>query len=423
MEESEWLQDVLRFSIKDSSYTINADEPHPNPRVRKLVEGIVFSRRFILTYHAIILGIILVLSATHWTNKLIRWRRRRTTKLLLLGAESEYDGDAKTVTPYPGMDEITIGEIEGSSSSGSSTLEGTLSPPQKDLDSSEETPLLHQGHVLQPLYPRRTIISLIRAYLMYQPRPTPIFKKVLPSNGTSLALLAFVGLNVFYMFFHINFTMFETFVLADRFGLLFVANLPYLYILAAKNQPLKFLMGQSYESLNLIHRRLGELLCLDALLHFGGMVVAWYEIIRPNGFGLIRFLLLKMTFLGLVAFISYELLYFTSLASFRQRWYELFLGFHIILQVVALVFVFFHHSAARPYVGVSLAIFLIDRLVYRIGAKSTTVEAKATIMEDDETVKLSTNITIQHPRRYPGILGKPITAGWLATDHIFITIP
>jgi NAD(P)H-flavin reductase len=424
MEESQWLQDALRYSLKASSYTTADNEPvHPDPRLRKLVEGILFSRRFILTYHVIILGIIVLLSVGHWTGKLIRWRRRRAMKLRILGVEDKYDADAKTITPYSEVNGVNVGEVEESSSSGSSTIEGTASPPQKALDENEETPLLHHEHTLHPLYSRRTIISSIRSFLMYQPQPIPFFNKVLPSNGTSLALLAFIGLNIFYMFFHINFNMFESFVLADRFGLLFVANFPYLYILAAKNQPLKFLTGQSYESLNLIHRQLGELLCLEALLHFGGMVVTWYEIIRPNGFGLIRFLLLKVTFLGLIALISYELLYFTSLARFRQRWYELFLGLHIALQVVGLVFVFLHHSAAKPYVGVSLAIFLIDRLVYRIGVKSSTVEARATIMEDDETVKLSTTIIIQRHRRYPGVLGKPITVGWLATDHVFVTIP
>jgi hypothetical protein len=425
MEEPEWLQDLLRFSLKASASTTTADDkpPHQDPRARKIVEGILYSRRFILTYHAIILGIIVLLSVGHWTGEFIRWRGRRTARLRALGAEDEYDGDAKTITPYSEVDGVKNGEAEGSSSSGSSTLEGTASPPQKDLDENEETPLLHRGHTLHPLYPRRTVISSIRAFLMYQPRPIPFFNKVLPSNGASLALLAFLGLNIFYMFFHINFNMYETFVLADRCSLLFVANLPYLYILAAKNQPLKFLMGQSYESLNLIHRRMGELLCLDAFLHFGCMVLAWYAIFRPEGLGLIRFLLLKVTFLGLIAFISYELLFFTSLSSFRQRWYELFLGLHMFLQLVGLIFLFLHHYGSRPYVSISLAIFLIDRLVYRVGIKSSTVEARASIMEDDETVKLSSTIILQRRLRCPAILGQPMTAGWLPTDHVFITIP
>lgn len=429
MEEFEGLRlvllDVLRYSLKASPYsTANANPPHPNPRVGKLVEGILFSRRLVLTYHIVIVAFIILLSAGHWTGNLVRRRKRQAEKIQTSSAEDEYeyefDGDdAKIPSPYS---RVYGSKFGGSSFSESSTIVGTATPKRKELNEDEESPLLHREHAIHPSYPRRTSLSSIRAFLLYQPPPIPFLNKALPSNAVSLVLLAFFGLNVFYMFFRINFNMFESFVLADRFGLLFVANLPYLYILAAKNQPLKFFLGQSYESLNLIHRRLGELLCIEALLHFGGMIVAWYEIIRPNGFGLVRFLLLKVPILGLVALISYELLYFTSLGSFRQRWYELFLALHIFLQVVGLAFVFFHHSAARPYVGVSLAIFLIDRLVYRIGVKSRTVEATVTIMEDDETVKLSTSI-IPKPPRYPGVLGKPITAGWAATDHVFVTIP
>jgi NAD(P)H-flavin reductase len=258
---------------------------------------------------------------------------------------------------------------------------------------------------------------------MYQPPPIPIVNKVLPSNGTSITLVAFVAINLFYIFFHINFNFFEIFVLADRFGLVFVANLPLLYLLAAKNQPLKFLTGRSYESLNIFHRRLGELLCLEALLHFGGMIIVWYTLFRPGGFGLIKIFLLKVNLLGIGAFLSYELLYLTSLASFRQRWYELFLSVHIILQVAALVFVFFHHSTARPYVAVALGIFVVDRLVYRLWIKSTTMEAGTKILEDEDTIKLSASIVRRSGSRILAPLGRPITAGWQATDHVFITIP
>ncbi|KAK2073433.1 hypothetical protein P8C59_007718 [Phyllachora maydis] len=48
---------------------------------------------------------------------------------------------------------------------------------------------------------------------------------------------------------------------ADRAALVFVANLPLLYLLSAKNQPVKFLTGRSYETLNLFHRRAATPAC------------------------------------------------------------------------------------------------------------------------------------------------------------------
>ncbi len=88
--------------------------------------------------------------------------------------------------------------------------------------------------------------------------------------------MLFIGLNIFDALFRINFNIDELFVMAERFGLVFVANLPLLFILAAKNQPLEFLTGRSYESMNIFHRRLGEDLCLQAFLHTSGMVAIWY---------------------------------------------------------------------------------------------------------------------------------------------------
>ena len=154
-----------------------------------------------------------------------------------------------TIRPISRTGAGNVQNSESTSSPGSSTIEGTASPPQKHID--EETPLLHHGHALPSLYPRRTTLSSINGFLMYQPRPIPFLNKILPSNGSSVAIISLIAINLFYIFFHINFSIFELFVLADRFGLMFVANLPLLYLLAAKNQPLKFFTGRSYESLNI----------------------------------------------------------------------------------------------------------------------------------------------------------------------------
>jgi hypothetical protein len=411
--ESQWLQDAIRLSLKASISHSDGDKRPPeqrDPRLRKLVEGIIFSRKFVPTYHLVVIGFICLLSATHWTEKAIRWRRRRASRLQLLGAKDAYETiepSSRTADDGQDLDGITI--------------EGTASPPRKNLD--EQTLLLHTTQAGRPLSHRWSLYCTTRAALMYQPRPIPIVNKILPSNGTSIILLAFIALNIWYMFFHINLNIVELLVLADRFGMVFVANLPLQYILVAKNQPLKFLTGRSYESLNIFHRRLGELLCLAAFFHSSGMMVVWYTLFKPNGFGLARVLLIKMVLLGIGAFSSYELLYFTSLTSFRQRWYEWFLGSHIILQVAASAFVFFHHPTARPYIGVSLGIFLLDRVVYRMGIRSTTIGAYTKILEDEDTVRLSSVVFLQPESRWAAVFGGSIMSGWKSTDHVFLTVP
>ncbi|CZS92612.1 hypothetical protein WAI453_006648 [Rhynchosporium graminicola] len=419
--ESDWLREGIRYALRASLYTTKTKEDTPpsrDPRLRKLIEKVLYSRRFILTYHIVILAFVVLLSASHWTSRAIRWRRRRVARLQILKDEDEYDGDAKSIKPAPVLSAIEDLRLVYSSSS--STIEETASPPRKDLEDDEATPLLQSDTNHRS---RSSLSSFGQALMIYQPRPIPVINKALPSNGTSFVVLAFLSLNLFYIFYDIGINVIDFVVLADRFGLVFSANIPLLYVLAAKNQPLKFLTGRSYESLNIFHRRLGELLCLEGFFHSAGFLVVWYVLFKPSGFGLVRFLLIRRNLIGTGMLLTYELLYFTSLGSFRQRWYELFLGLHVVLQVLALLGLYFHHHTGRPYVLAALIIFIMDRIVYRLGIKSMTVNAQSKILEDEETVKLSSIITL---RRRPGFFGLfhiSIDAGWQATDHIFITIP
>lgn len=395
--ESDWLQELTISSIA----TVSSP---PLSRHGK----IVFSRSFVPTYKYVVLGSIALFAVTHWAEKAIRWKRRRISS----NTKTGYQGDTdETLRPLLDQD------IKNVYSSSSSTLEGNASPPIKLDEEHEESP--------RSDFPIswKSIIPSTRALWMHQPPPIPVVKKVLPSNGTSFLALLFIAINMFYTFYRTSFEATELFILADRAGLVVVVNLPLLYLLAAKNQPLRVLTGQSYESLNIFHRRLGELLCLEAFIHSAGMLGAWYMFLRPAGLSLLWFLSRPIIFLGLGAFVSYEALYFTSLASFRARWYELFLFSHIALQITGLAFLYFHHHFAQQYVLATVAIFLIDRLVYRLGIKSTTISATTKILEDEDTIKLSAVIPLQPLALVSRIFGHSLKTGWQATDHVFLSVP
>ncbi|KAK7607404.1 hypothetical protein BKA81DRAFT_374424 [Phyllosticta paracitricarpa] len=383
--------------------------PVNDPRFRKLVQGIEYSRWLLLSYNLVLLGLLLLFTAEHWGRLVLdaySRRRRRTDK------------------PRDNAND------EGStSSSSSSTLEGTATPPTKRKlgYGVEERRLL-----LAPTSIKKQAASgilgivfhYIKAWAMYQPRPIPLLHKQLPSNATTLAVLVHYGVNAFYLFFKTPFSIPLLFVFADRCSILFVSNLPLLYLFAAKNQPISWLTGRSYESLNIFHRRLGELVCLLALLHGLGMFGVWYTLLKPVGFGLSRFLLSRVILPGIGALIAYELLYLTSLASFRQRCYEAFLVLHVGLQGAALVLLWLHHHRARVYVGIALLIFLVDRIVFRLFVKSTTMRADINILEDGQTVLVSTNWDLPKPAGpLQRLLGRSVSHGWQPTDHAFITVP
>ena len=358
--------------------TTNA-ESHGQAGFKGMIDGILFSRRFILSYQLVLLCLLLLFGLLHWSARIYARRRSKRNK-----------------------QRINLNTGRSSSSTTLYTEESYSAPPIK---LAEQTPLLHpqiSDHGKLHLLSYRT-----RAWLVYQPSPIPIINKSLPSNGCTLLVLVFLALQVFYTFYNVTLSIPLLFVFADRTAMVFVANLPLLYLFAAKNQPIKLLTGNSYETLNIFHRRLGEVMCLLALLHSVGMVGVWYTILRPVGLTFAGFLVKKIILLGLGALVAYEVMYFTSLASFRQRWYELFLGTHVLLQSIGLVLLFFHHHGSRPYVAIALVIFLADRLVYRIILKRWIVNVALEVKEDRRTVSISAMVPFK----------------WRATDHMFLSIP
>ena len=413
---------ILRFALEATHKTAPQDvwittKPDENPRhqtshFQKLVEGILFSRRFILSYQLVLLILFLGFTVRHWGERIQAWRRRqrrwkeRRTEKTNVGGKNA---------------------LSSSASSSSSTLQGSNAPtpPGNDLKPLHEaTPLLPSRSLPPSPSPCPSWGFTLKSYLTYQPAPVPLINKALPSNATTLSILLFYALQLFYTFYKTPLSIPFLFVFADRTSLLFVANLPLLYLFAAKNQPIKVLTGYSYEALNIYHRRLGEVLCLLALLHSAGMVGVWYTVLRPSGLSLVQFLFKKIILLGLGAFIAYELIYFTSLGSFRKRWYESFLVLHVILQLAAGVFVWFHHQNSRPYVAAALGIWVLDRAIYRIVLKRRTFQAKLEATEDGETVILRAKI----PCKLAGPLtkihgGRDVQQGWLPTQHIFLSVP
>ncbi|KAI1199986.1 hypothetical protein F5X97DRAFT_104714 [Nemania serpens] len=431
--DGEWALDILRQSLGTSQLAsplhvtagpeLPLDDPEKLAYIRELIRCILEGRAIIASYNLVLLAILFIFSLSHFYQ---RFAERRKWKAV--------EGD---VVPGNGGDALpeAAGDGEnGADSSSSSTLEGSLSSQSTyvkhgDADMERQPLLGTRQDRSRSIRWKLGVLAAVRSWLMYQPRPIPFINRALPSNGTSLFVLGFFGLNVFYHLFKVPLDPGYFPVFAGRAGSVFIANLPLLYLLAAKNQPLKLLTGRSYEALNIYHRRVGELMCFEALVHVVGMLV-WRLFLEPEWFSIGSFwqyLTHPIILLGIGAFVSYELLYFTSLGSFRQRWYELFLASHVVLQIAALSFFFLHFHTSRPYILVSLVIFLADRIVWRIGLKSATVTANVKALEDGDTVLLSASWDIpeaEGQRAFWRFFSqKNILHGWRPADHVFVSIP
>ncbi|MCJ1377105.1 hypothetical protein MMC17_000196 [Xylographa soralifera] len=423
------LSIALRFALRATSSTLQSKDIAEGPpgrnsaQFRALIAGILFSRRFILTYQAVIICLLVLFTLAHWATKYRRWKRKiqinKGRKTVAENNAIDHEEDPK-VSQKSSEESYCI-----SSSSSSSTLHGTgPSTPKSTGQTDERTPLLkHPEH--QNLKGRwNRLLPQARAWLAYQPQAIPVGNKVLPSNSTSAVILLLIAINLFYTLYKVPFRISMLFVFADRASLVFVANLPWLYLFAAKNQPVKMLTGYSYESLNIVHRRLGEVMCLLALVHSVGMVGVWYILLRPVGLTLATFLLNKIILLGIGAFVAYEAIYFTSLGTFRRQWYELFLALHVFLQVGALILLFYHHHGSKIYVVIALAIFLVDRLVYRINLKTRTYIGTCIVYDDQNTVGLHVTVPISEKTSFINrILGHNVSHGWRPIDHVFLSVP
>lgn len=397
----------------------SADRESREEIVRRMIVGVQYTKWAISHYQATIVGAVLIFSVWHGLDHFSR--SRRAAKVEKQPKEAPESANVKKVNH-----QVLCRERHGSGSSGSSTTLDTLVGEASTSDqrshsssSNDRTPLI-PGKERKP-----GLSSTIQSFLIYQPPSIPFFNKILPENASTLLILALFGINVFYTLIGIEWELPLMLVFSDRTSLIFAANLPWLYILGAKNQPLRLLTGYSYEHLNILHRRLGEWLCFVALLHAGSMFMVWYWFFLPDGRSLQWFLTEKTVYIGLITLACYEILYATSLASFRKWWYELFLALHVVLQAGALGFLYFHHRGAKPFVRVTLAIFLLDRLIFRLAAKSRSFKADLKLMPDGNTVLLSANWALP-PKRYgllASLFSQNMNQGWRPAEHVFITIP
>lgn len=400
---------TVRVAGASDMSLLRADAPRED--LAQLVDALHFGRRLVIYYNWALCSLILVCTVWHCMAPLRRRYLRRQNSGICRTTLA-VDPDAKV--------EQGTGVASGSSSRSSSAASSTL------LEDDERKPLLKRSH--DAAGPRRSALqraeARIRSWLMYQPPNLPILDRAMPTNLTTVVVLSFLGLNMFVLLFRINLPSHVLFLFAGRAGDLFAANLPLLYLLAAKNGPLLALTGASYEGLNIFHRRLGEWLCLLALLHLIGMSIIVYQLLDARGLTLGEILRHPLIWLGLAAFGCYETLFLTSLSSFRQKCYELFLASHIVLQAGGLAFLYFHFPTTRVWVIMALTIFAIDRIVYRAMLSRRTVEADLSVLPDGATCMISANWALpSRPLWWRRWVKRDVLTGWQPTNHVFVSVP
>ncbi|KAI0454030.1 ferric reductase like transmembrane component [Xylaria acuta] len=188
----------------------------------------------------------------------------------------------------------------------------------------------------------------------------------LPSRLHSVILSLYLLSNIIYMFY-LDWSESNRYALAaeirGRSGTLAVVNMVPLIILAGRNNPLIPLLKVSFDTYNLLHRWMGRMVVVEALIH----TIAWAIVqVAAAGWSSFSEKILHETFIasGFSGTIALLILFFLSLSPVRHAFYETFLNVHIVLAFIIFATTLIHCASASipgglPQLPYMIAIFIL----------------------------------------------------------------
>jgi hypothetical protein len=151
--------------------------------------------------------------------------------------------------------------------------------------------------------------------------------------------------------------------LVSRTGLLAVANMVPLFVMAGRNNPLINWLNCSFDTFNLLHRWFGRIVVLEALAH----TLTWIAIkVQKAGWAAVSEEFKEGFFyFGLLAVCAFVALALQGTSALRHAFYEFFKYLHITLAAVAIVGVYYHLKIGGfpelPLIFVVIAIWVAER--------------------------------------------------------------
>ncbi|KAF7853225.1 hypothetical protein EAF04_010727 [Stromatinia cepivora] len=190
----------------------------------------------------------------------------------------------------------------------------------------------------------------------------------LPSRWHALLLILYLSMNVAYTLV-LDYSRENKYSivaeLRGRSGVLAVCNMIALIILAGRNNPLIGWLQISFDTYNLLHRWMGRIVVLEALVHTSCWAYVQYA---DTGFSGVWEKLMHDPFssYGMMGTIAFVLLLLTSPSPIRHAFYETFLNLHIIFAAVAIAGVWIHCDIPglpqKPYIRAVAFLWVADRV-------------------------------------------------------------
>lgn len=179
-----------------------------------------------------------------------------------------------------------------------------------------------------------------------------------------------------------------------------VSQIPFVVALAMKNNIISMLIGIGWDHMNYIHRFTGRLLVIAANVHAIGYIYRWTILGKFT-----RHIEQPRYIWGIVALVCVDVLFFFSLAIWRQRAYNVFFVSHVVAFILFLVAVCFHMRDALPYVLVGAGIYVVDLLLRFAKTRICAANLQALPELDMTSLQIPT-----------------LNAGWRAGQHVRLRV-
>ncbi|CAK7568206.1 MAG: hypothetical protein SEPTF4163_006191 [Sporothrix epigloea] len=154
--------------------------------------------------------------------------------------------------------------------------------------------------------------------------------------------------------------------LRSRSGALSIINMVPLFLLAGRNNPLNALLGMSFDTLNLLHRWLGRIVILEALVHTLAFLIM-VATIKGWAAAFEAIILHQHLMFGFIATITFLVIGIQSISPLRHALYETFKIIHVVAAAIAVMGVWYHLKLLElpqiVYLYLVVALWTIDRLV------------------------------------------------------------
>ena len=183
----------------------------------------------------------------------------------------------------------------------------------------------------------------------------------LPSRFHALILFGYLASNAAYMFI-LDWKNENKYALCaeirGRSGTLSVVSMVPLIIFAGRNNPLIGILNISFDTYNLLHRWMGRISIIEAIIH----VIAWAIVqVADNGWAGVQHKILHDSFVtsGIVGVVAMTIMLIFAFSPVRHAFYETFLNTHIILALIAFVCTWLHCITASVPGGLPQAPWMV----------------------------------------------------------------